>query len=151
MWEGPCPPQHIYFQEKNQDYTWCFKSTHGEWGTIHSYQCTLGWQGSERQICKSTSPSLWLHSTPKEKNSWHVKNDVSSDSPWTNAGMGSNLTVSETVECDAFIMDGHITVWCCWSCARCEESYPCSQKFTMNIMTWCERELSLSSTGLPGE
>ena len=28
--------------------------------------------------------------------------------PWTNAGMGSDLTVSGTVECDASIMDGHI-------------------------------------------
>ena len=44
---------------------------------------------------------------PEEKDSCYVKNDVSSNSPWTNAGMGSNLTVSETVECNASIMDGH--------------------------------------------
>ena len=36
-----------------------------------------------------------------------MKNDVSSDLPWTNADMGFNLAVSETVECDASIMDGH--------------------------------------------
>ena len=39
------------------------------------------------------------------------------DLPWTNAGMRSNLPVNGTIECDA-----SITVWCCWSCARCEES-----------------------------
>ena len=37
----------------------------------------------------------------------HMESNVSSDLPWTNAGMGSNLTVSGTVECDASIMDGH--------------------------------------------
>ena len=36
-------------------------------------------------------------------------------------------------------------------CARCEGSYPCSQKFSMNTMTLCERELSLSSTPHPQE
>ena len=36
-----------------------------------------------------------------------MKYNVSSDWPWTNTGMRSNLTVSGTVECDASIMDGH--------------------------------------------
>ena len=40
----------------------------------------------------------------------------------------------------------YITVWYCWSCARCEGSYPCSQKFATNTMTLCERVLSLCST-----
>ena len=71
----------------------------------------------------------------------HPSQPPQCDPPWTNAGMGSNLTVSGTIECDAYI-----TVWYCWSCARCEGSYPCSQRFATNTITVCKRELSLSST-----
>ena len=87
---------------------------------LPAYQCTLGWWANVPHLPFDSIPH-----TPRK--GWLTcDNNVSSDLPWTNAGMGSNLTVSETVECDASIMDGH-TLWCCWSCARCEESYPCSQ------------------------
>ena len=81
---------------------------------------------------------------------WHLKSALPPFHPsqtphchptWTNTGMGSNLTANGTIECDV-----SITVWCCWGCARCKGSYPCSQKFAMNTWTLCERELALSST-----
>ena len=59
--------------------------------------------------------------------------------------MGFNLTVNGTIECDA-----SITVWYCWSCARCEGSNPCSRQFATNTITLCERKWSLSRTTPPG-
>ena len=95
------------------------------------YQCTLQWQGSKRgQRC------LTIPSHPSQPPHW--------DPPWTNAGMGFNLTMNVTVECD-----NSITVWYCWNCATCEGSNPCSRKFAMNTRTLCERTLSLSTTTPP--
>ena len=57
---------------------------------------TLGWQGSKETIMKCLAiPSIPFHNPPQ------------CDPPWTNAGMGCNLTVSGIVECDKSIMDRH--------------------------------------------
>ena len=55
-------------------------------------------------VCEGTIPLQ--HMPPRGKGQLMCEK-VSNDLPWTNAGMGSNLTVSGTVECDVSIMDGH--------------------------------------------
>ena len=73
------------------------------------YQDTLGWHGSKETVLKCLTIPLKPFQTPQ------------SDPLWTNTGMGSNLPVNGTVECDAYLTVGY-----CCSCARSEGSYPCS-------------------------
>ena len=71
-----------------------------------SYSGVVGQQRDNNEM--PHHPSEAIHKAPLE------------DPPWTNAGMGFNLTISGTVECGE-----SITVGYCWSCARCEGSNPC--------------------------
>ena len=71
VWEGPCPPQHTFLQERAR--THLDISRHIEWIIVPAYKFTLGWWGSKRGCRCFIIPSgakktiLWRETFPNCK------------------------------------------------------------------------------------